>query len=143
MDTVTPNDIAARIHKFLLDNTHAPTISTVEDIISESQARVRGYMRGKGLDYLLDVDLDANEIARSAVIYLSVAQTEMARNRGDSDLADKSWQRAKEILDQIHKYPATMGPLNKANMPAQGSSRSSERCRPKDDLDIMLNRKEI
>lgn len=131
MDNVYPDDIAGRINGFLLNESSRPTIQTVEDIILESQSRVRGYLRGKGILGLVEADDDANLIARSAVIHIAVSQVEMARNRGPSEYAEKAWDRAREILDQIHHYPATIGRPDKANMPNHGAKARRNRfsCR--------------
>lgn len=104
---VTPSLVSDRINGFLLNESSRPTISTVEMVIAEQEARVTGYLRAKGISSPLSAN--GNLVARSVVLDLVISYVERARGRSTSSLVDDAWDRGRKSLEQIYETPASLG----------------------------------
>lgn len=132
--SVTPSDVSARIHGFLLDATSVPTIDTVAELISESEAMVNGYLVHKGVGLPLAPGGYGYTIARSVALDLACSKTELARSRRPTEYVKEVWERGKETLDLIMDHPSIVDAAAESGRAANMAFVSGDRggcCRPR------------
>lgn len=105
--TITAQDIAARVNGLLIDSNSRPTETTVDEMILEQSARVRGYCVSKGLEWPLTGDPAL--VARSVTIRLVVSRVIEARARNTTGLSTSAWTEAQTTLDLIAQAPERLG----------------------------------